>query len=134
MGKSLNQVLLIGNLTKEPELRSTPGGTNVLSFSLACNRSFKDKNDQWQEAADFVNCVAWGSIAERINKFVAKGKRIFVTGRLQTRSWDKDGQKHYATEVVVSDVVLIDFAEKTETNNVQEPVNDNPIDLSDIPF
>ena len=99
---SVNKWIGLGNLTKTPELKYTPQGTAVCSFSIACNERYKDKNGQQQDKVEFVNLVAWGNLAEIISKFFDKGKEIYVEGKLQTRTYDdKDGNRKYVTEVVV---------------------------------
>ena len=110
MAKALNNVLIMGNLTRDPELRQTPGGKSVTSFSLALNRSYKDSNDEWQEATDYVDCVTWGQLAEQMQQ-VTKGSRVLVTGRLQTRQYEKDGEKRSKTEVLAQDVTFVDIKE-----------------------
>lgn len=99
----LNQVMLIGNLTRDPELKALPGGTQVANFSVATNRTWKDKDGAKQEAVEYHNVVSFGRTAEVIGQYVKKGHQIFVTGRLQTRSWDdkESGKKQYRTEIVV---------------------------------
>lgn len=108
MAKSINQVVMMGNLTRDPELRSTPNGQSVCSFSLALNRSYKDSSGNWQESTDFIDVVAWGSLAERVSQYLSKGRRALVTGRLQQRSWEQDGQKRSKIEVIANDVTFMD--------------------------
>ena len=110
MAKALNNVLIMGNLTREPELRQTPAGQSVTSFSLALNRSYKDSSGEWQEAVDYVDCTAWGTLAEQMQQ-VTKGSRVLVTGRLQTRQYEKDGEKRSKTEVLAQDVTFVDIKE-----------------------
>lgn len=100
---NINQVVIAGRLTRDPELKSTPSGMSVASFSIATNKLWKDKNTgEKKEATEFVNCVAWGKTAETVCQYFQKGKEIYVEGRLQTRSWDsQDGKKNYKTEVVI---------------------------------
>lgn len=97
----LNKVLLYGNLTRDPELKALPGGQQVASFGLATNRSFKNKEGAQQEQTEFHNIVAFGRTAEVMGQYLKKGRPIYIEGRIQTRSWDKDGQKQYRTEIVV---------------------------------
>lgn len=97
----LNKVLLYGNLTRDPELKALPSGQQVASFGLATNRSFKNKEGQQQEQTEFHNIVAFGRTAEVMGQYLKKGRPIYVEGRIQTRSWDKDGAKQYRTEIVV---------------------------------
>lgn len=108
MARSLNQVTLMGNLTRDPELRATPGGQNVCSFSLALNRSYKDASGEWQEATDYIDITAWGPLGERVAQYLAKGRRCLVQGRLQSRSWEQEGQKRSKVEVLASDVTFLD--------------------------
>lgn len=96
----VNKALLFGNLTRDPELRALPSGQNVCSFSLATNRTYKDRDGQKQEQTDFHNVVVFGRNADSVSQYMKKGSSIFVEGRLQTRSWEKDGKKNYRTEVI----------------------------------
>ena len=99
----LNKAFLYGNLTRDPELKALPSGSNVASFGIATNRTYKDKNGAKQEATEFHNIVAFGRTAEVIAQYMKKGRPIFVEGRIQTRSWDdkETGKKNYRTEIVV---------------------------------
>jgi single-strand DNA-binding protein len=108
MARSLNQVTLMGNLTRDPELRQTPTGQNVTSFSLALNRSYKDASGEWQEATDYIDIVCWGPLAERVAQYLSKGRRCLVQGRLQSRSWEQDGAKRSKVEVLANDVTFLD--------------------------
>lgn len=97
----INKVQLYGNLTRDPELKALPSGAQVCSFSMATNRSFKDKEGGLNEQTEYHNIVVFGRMAEVIGQYCKKGRPIYVEGRLQTRSWDKDGTKVYRTEVVM---------------------------------
>src|SRR3954464_10075305 len=108
MARSLNQVTLMGNLTRDPELRQTPTGQNVTSFSLALNRSYKDAGGEWQEVTDYIDIVCWATLAERVAQYLSKGRRCLVQGRLQSRSWEQDGQKRSKVEVLANDVTFLD--------------------------
>jgi single-strand DNA-binding protein len=108
MARSVNQVILLGNLTRDPELRQTPSGQSVVSFSLALNRAYKTQSGEWQEATDYIDVVAWGPLAERVAQYLNKGRRALVQGRLQSRTWEKDGQKHSKVEVLANDVTFVD--------------------------
>lgn len=157
MARSLNQVTLMGNLTRDPELRQTPSGQAVCSFSLALNRSYKDQSGQWQEATDYIDVVAWGPLGERVSQYLSKGRRCLVQGRLQSRSWEQDGQKRSKVEVLASDVTFLDSrggeeggegfsngggaapaprpaAKPKKDDIVIEDIGDEPINLDDIPF
>lgn len=104
---NLNKVFIAGRLTADPELRTTPGGAHVLSFSVATNRVWTDRNNQRKEETEFHNVVAWGRQAEVVSQFLRKGGLILVEGRLQTRSWEgKDGQTRRTTEIVAERVQL----------------------------
>src|ERR1700761_4827941 len=107
MARSFNQVVLMGNLTRDPELRQTPNGQNVCSFSLALNRSYKGADGNWQEATDYVDVVAWGPLGERVAQYLGKGRPCLVNGRLQSRSWEQEGQKRSKIEVVAQDVTFL---------------------------
>jgi single-strand DNA-binding protein len=155
MGKSLNQVTIMGNLTRDPELRDTPNGQKVGNISLALNRSYKDSSGEWQEATDYIDVVMWGSLAERVATYLFKGRRALIQGTLQSRSWEQDGQKRSKVEVLARDVIFIDQREKEEVTDASgyeqakaqadklkakqqvDEVYDVPeeeIDLSSIPF
>lgn len=159
MARSVNQVILLGNLTRDPELRQTPTGQSVVSFSLALNRSYKDQSGEWVEATDYIDVVAWGPLAERVAQYLNKGRRALVQGRLQSRSWEQEGQKRSKVEVLANDVTFVDsrgeggnengdsggsFAakgagsstapDKKKKDNVIEDIGDEPINLDDIPF
>ena len=109
MAKSVNKVILIGNLGKDPDVKYTPAGAAVAKFSLATNERYKDKEGQWQDCTEWHNIVAWQRTAEIAGEYLKKGRSVYVEGRLQTRSWeDKEtGQKKYMTEVVVENLVLL---------------------------
>ncbi|MDP3770402.1 MAG: single-stranded DNA-binding protein [bacterium] len=104
---NLNKVFVLGNLTRDPELRQTSGGQAVCSFSIATNRFFTDSAGQKQKQAEFHNIVSWGRQAEIINQYLKKGSILLVEGRLQTRSWqDQQGTKHWRTEIVADQIQL----------------------------
>lgn len=171
--RGFNKVVLMGNLTRDPELRSTPSGQNVTSFSLAVNRSWKNANGEQQEAVDYIDCNVWGKPAEIINQYMKRGSGILVSGRLQQRSWEQEGQKRSKIEVVVEDFNFVGGAgdgggsgggsyssassgndggssssssssssgsgssapaSKKKNEPVVEDVDDEPINLDDIPF
>ncbi len=116
MAKSLNQVIVMGNLTRSPEVKQTPSGNSVVSFSLALNRSYKDAQDQWQEATDYVDIVAWGKLADQVAERLDTGSRALVSGRLQSRSWEdkESGAKRSKLEVLAQDVTFLDKADHIE--------------------
>lgn len=149
MAKGFNKVILMGNLTRDVEMRTTPSGQNVANFSLAVSRSWKGQDGQTQEQTSFINCVAWGKAGEIIAQYVKKGDALLVSGRLDQRSWDdKDsGQKRSTVEVNVEDFNFVggrggDASAPSSTPSssnkskdvVIEDIEDKPIDLSEIPF
>lgn len=108
---SLNRAQIIGNLTRDPELRTTPNGTNVCTFGVATNRVYTDAQGQKQDQAEFHNIVAWAKLAEICGQYLAKGRRVFIEGRLQTREWQgQDGMKRRTTEIVAEDMIMLDRA------------------------
>lgn len=140
---SLNKVMLIGNLGKDPEVRFTASGQAVASFSLATSEKFKSKNGEWEERTEWHNITLWGKLAEIAGEYLTKGKTIFVEGRLQTRKWqDKSGNDRYTTDVVCDKMQMLspkgersggEFAaspQKAGAGNYEEP----PFQDDDIPF
>lgn len=109
MPKSVNKVILIGNLGKDPEVKYTPQGTPVAKITLATNERFKDKSGEFQERTEWHNIIAWQRLAEIVGEYVKKGSKIYVEGRIQTSSWEDktSGEKKYRTEVVINDLVLL---------------------------
>ena len=100
----LNKAIIIGNLTRDPEMKAIPNGSKVTSFSVATNRVWKDKNGARQEGTDYHNVVVFGQQAENVARYLTKGSSVLVEGRMTTRSWDKDGVKHYRTEIIADRV------------------------------
>lgn len=100
----LNKVFLVGNLTRDPELKALPSGTKVVSFSIATNRIFKDKDGRKQEQADYHNIVAFAKLAELSAQYLKKGQQVLIEGRIQTRSWETNGEKKYRTEIIADGV------------------------------
>lgn len=109
MAKSVNKVILVGNLGKDPEIKYTSTGTPVAKFSIATNEGYKDKSGQWQDRTEWHNIVAWQRLAEIVGEYVKKGSKVYIEGRLQTSSWDdkETGQKKYKTEIIANDLVLL---------------------------
>lgn len=152
MAKGFNKVILMGNLTRDVDMRTTPSGQNVANFSLAVTRSWRDQNGTQQDQTSFINCVAWGKPGEIIAQYVSKGSPLLVSGRLAQRSYeDKDGNKRQAVEVVVEDFNFVgsrggdagamgsddagNTSSKAKSKDVIiEDIDDKPIDLSEIPF
>jgi len=108
-GRSLNKVQLIGNLGRDPEIRFTPSGTAVVNFTMATSDSWTDRDGNSQDRTEWHRIVAFGKLAEIINQYLSKGRRVYIEGRLQTRSWeDKDGNKRNTTEVVATEMIMLD--------------------------
>lgn len=130
MARSLNRVQLIGNLTRDPELRYTPSGTAVCSFSIATNRSWTTDTGEKKDEVEFHRIVAWNKLAELCSQFLTKGRKVFVEGRLSTRSWTgQDGAQKQTTEIVISDMILLDSrregsAEHAEESSTLEPTEE----------
>lgn len=159
MAKGFNKVILMGNLTRDPETRQTPNGQSVTNFALAVNRTWKGQDGQMQEQVSFIDCVAWGRTGEVIAQYMQKGRPILVSGRLDQRSWEQDGNKRSKVEVIVEDFNFVgggndgggfsggssssssgdsgsskSSSSKKSDDVVIEDIDDKPIDLSEIPF
>lgn len=115
MARSLNRIQLIGNLTRDPELRYTPNGTGVCSFGLATNRSWTSDNGEKHEETEFHNIVAWNKLAELCSQFLLKGRKVYVEGRIATRSWTaQDGTQKSRVEIIINDMILLDQRRPSE--------------------
>jgi single-strand DNA-binding protein len=153
MAKGFNKVILMGNLTRDPEVRSLPSGQSVTSFGLAVNRTWRGADGNQQESVSYIDCVAWAKTGEIIAQYVQKGRPLLVSGRLEQRSWEKDGQKHSKIEVVVEDFNFVgggagesrgsapapsssssSSSAPKKKDDVVEDIGDEPINLDDIPF
>ena len=109
MTRGLNKVMIIGNLGRDPEMRYTPSGKPVTSFSVATSRTWTTTDGDRREATEWFNVVAWRDLAEICNQYLSKGSKVYIEGRLQTRSWEsQDGQKHFRTEVVADEMIVLD--------------------------
>ncbi len=118
---SVNKVILVGNLGADPELKYTPAGKAVCNFSIATTESWKDKGGEKQEKTEWHRLVVWGEVGENCSKYLAKGRACYVEGRLQTRSYEKDGQKHFMTEIVADKVVFLGGGERSEGSGEDKP-------------
>jgi single-strand DNA-binding protein len=116
MAKDLNKVMLTGRLGKDVELRVTPNGSSVATFSVASSRNVKD-GDGWKEQTEWFNVVAWEKLAETCANYLHKGSRVYIEGRLQTREYEKDGQKRYFTEVITNDLIMLDSKKQESGDN-----------------
>lgn len=146
---NLNKALIIGNLTRDPEVRTTPSGQAVATLGIATNRRWTDKSGQKQEQTEYHNVVCWRRLAEIAGQYLKKGSKVYVEGRLQTRSWDdQTGVKKYRTEIIAERLVMLDrrgtteaggkaaepAAAADETAQPAPPSNEPEINVEDIPF
>jgi len=152
---NLNKAMIIGNVVRDPEMRTTGNGQNVTSFSIATNLVWKDQSGQKQEKAEFHNVVAWRRLAEISSQYLKKGSKVYIEGRLQTRSWDDpNGIKRYRTEIIAENMIMLDRAGNAGYDNTSnfskgnddfsqpEPAtkaptgenNEEEISIEDIPF
>ena len=149
MARGFSKAIIVGNITRDPELRSTPSGAQVCGFSVAVNRNYKDSSGANQESVSFIDCSAWGRAAEIIAQYAKKGSGILVSGRLEQRSWeDKEGQKRSRVEIVVEDFNFVGgngdggasggsrggSSSAAAADVAPDDISDEPIDLSEIPF
>jgi single-strand DNA-binding protein len=145
MSYSLNRATILGNITRDPDSRTTPNGQNVVSFSVATSRRWKDQNSgEMKEVTEFHNCVAWGKLAQTIGTYCRKGSKVYVDGRLQTRSWDDPtGVKKYRTEIVADNLIMLDRksdggapAAEPAAEDTAPPAQptEAEINIEDIPF
>ena len=147
---NLNKAMIIGNLTRDPESRTTPSGQTVTNFALATNFTWTDQSGQKQEKAEFHNVVAWRKLAEIIAQYLKKGSKVYIEGRLQTRSWDDaaTGAKKYRTEIIADNMIMLDKADGLSRSAVAtqaqpapaddysqaQPAPADEINVEDIPF
>lgn len=145
--RGFSKAIITGNLTRDPELRTTPSGSSVCSFSVAVNRVYKDASGEQKEDVSFIDCSAWGKLAEMISQYAKKGSGVLVSGRLSQRSFEgKDGVKRSRTEIVVEDFNFTgsapsrdgssSYSSSSNDNSVSDVPDDIPeeIDLSEVPF
>jgi single-strand DNA-binding protein len=137
----LNKAMIYGNLTRDPEVRALPNGTQVCSFSVATNRTYNDRDGKKQEQVEYHNVVAFARLAEIIGQYLKKGRPIYIEGRMQTRSWDKDGVKQYRTEIVADNFqfgpsptgTAGDGASATSGSANNAPQQENPPTMPEYP-
>lgn len=133
----LNKVMVIGNLGKDPEMRFTANGSAVTTFSVAANRNYKKPDGEWEKETEWFNVVTWNQLAERCSQMLQKGSRVYVEGRLHSRSWDgQDGQRHFRTEVIANSVSPQDRRETAPVGigGVGGDEDAGIIDPDDLPF
>jgi len=127
MPKSVNKVILVGNVGKDPEVKYSTSGTPIAKFSLATNERFKDRNHEWQERTEWHSIVAWQRLAEIVGEYVAKGSKLYVEGKIQTSSWEdrQSGERKYRTEIVARDLLLLDPRENSDADHQRPTHNEN---------
>lgn len=129
----MNKAFIMGRLVRDPEVKTTPAGELVASFSVVTSKKWKDQSGTMQEKAEFHNIVAWKKIADTIGRFCKKGKRVMVEGEIQTRDWQgQDGVKKYRTEIIARNINIIDFPPKEDNQEQQEEQSENKPE--NIPF
>lgn len=135
MAYSLNKAMILGNLTRDPEARTTPTGQNVCNFSVATSYQYTDKSGMKQDMVEYHNVVAWGKLADICKQYLAKGRKVYVEGRIQTRDWQgTDGQKKYRTEIVADQMILLDRAGGASAGAPRSAAASSaPQDLPDVP-
>lgn len=139
---SLNKVMIIGNLTRDPEIRNTPSGQTVTSFSVATNFVWNDQNGQQQSKTEFHNVIAWRKLGEICGQYLSKGIKVYIEGRLQTNEWNaQDGSKKQRTEIVADNMIILSpkgsstsFSKNNNSEEVVLPESDDEIKIEDIPF
>lgn len=144
MPKSVNKVILVGNVGKDPEVKYAPSGVALANFSLATNERFKDKSGEWQDRTEWHNVLAWQRLAEIVGEYVHKGAKLYIEGKLQTLSWEdkSSGERKYRTEIVARDIVVLgsrETANDTDPGSAQEerepvPAGAGEVPDEDIPF
>lgn len=142
----LNKVTLIGNLARDPEVRTTPQGASVVTFAVATNFRWTNQAGEKQERAEFHNVVAWRKLADIVGQYLHRGSKVYIEGRLQTRSWDDpQGNRRYRTEIVAENMIMLDrqnsprstsepSAPPADSTDQAPPAEETPINLEDIPF
>ena len=137
MGGSVNKVMLVGRLGKDPEMRFTPSGRAVTNFTMATDEVWIDQNNERQERTEWHRIVTWGKLAENCAKLLSKGRLVYVEGRIQSRSWDdKDGNKRYTTEIIANGMQILSPKDSSETRDLGESGMSapDPEGFDDIPF
>jgi single-strand DNA-binding protein len=134
---NLNKAMIIGNLTRDPELRSTPSGQNVASFSVATNLVWTDQSGQQQKKTEFHNVIAWRKLADICGQYLKKGSKVYIEGRLQTTDWTgQDGVKRYRTEIVTENMIMLDKSGSSSSDGGYDgpATGDEEIQVENIPF
>lgn len=131
---SINQVSITGNLTREPELRSTAGGTDVLSFGIAVNDRRKNASGQWEDVPNFFECVTFGNRATALSDILTKGMKVAIAGKLHYSSWEKDGQKHSKVDIIANEIELMQNRKPQQEQDYQPSQQAQYVYDEDIPF
>ncbi len=135
MSRGLNKVMIIGNLGRDPEMRYTPSGRPVTSFSVGVNRSWNTPEGERREETEWFNVVAWGNLAEICKNYLAKGQQVYIDGRLQTRRWeDQEGKKHSNVELVANEMIILGDRAKHASGETAAPGGEAPNDEDEFPF
>jgi single-strand DNA-binding protein len=135
MSRGLNKVMIIGHLGREPEMRYTPSGRPVTSFSLAVTRAWNAPDGERREETEWFNVVAWGNLAEICKQYLTKGQQVYIEGRLQSRRWeDQEGRKHSATEVVANEMIMLGERPARPSTGESAGVHEPPLEEDEFPF
>ena len=135
MSRGLNKVMIIGHLGREPEMRYTPSGRPVTSFSLAVTRAWNAPDGERREETEWFNVVAWGNLAEICKQYLAKGQQVYIEGRLQSRRWeDPEGRKHSATEVVANEMIMLGERPARPSTGESASGHEPPVEEDEFPF
>jgi single-strand DNA-binding protein len=135
MGRDLNKVLLIGHLGRDPEMRYTPSGRPVTTFTVATSRSWNTTEGERRTETEWFNIVAWGNLAEICKQYLSKGQQVYIEGRLQTRRWeDADGAKHTSIEVVASEMMILGERRDANHSHTGDAPDVDPVEEDEFPF
>jgi single-strand DNA-binding protein len=132
--RSINKVIIVGNLTRDPEMRETPNGQKVTTFGIATNREWVTSTGERKSSAEFHECVAWSNLAEICSKYLKKSKLVYIEGYLKTRSWEsEEGVKKFKTEIIIRDMIMLDKRAKSEDGNGDEEILDAIPESGEVP-
>jgi len=135
-GRGLNKVMIIGNLGRDPEMRYTPSGQSVTSFSVAVGRTWKNQEGQQQEETEWFNIDAWGKLGETCNEYLSKGKKVYLEGRLRTESWEDQNthEKKYRTKLIANEMVMLDSRGGQSDGEFGSPSTESDQSFDEMPF
>lgn len=135
MSRGLNKIMIIGNLGRDPEMRYTPSGRPVTTFSVGTSRSWNAADGERREETEWFNVVAWGNLAEICKQYLTKGQQVYVEGRLQTRRWeDQEGKKHFSTEIVANEMIILGERKAAPPSEAAAGSSELPPDEDEFPF